>query len=93
MARPKQTEEEILNKIFYVKDVGCTTGRFTIGRVMEGKEVKLKLISSPPFEAPRHMVSQEEALNKVYKVGRNGRILTPMILIGARVKIIVIKKL
>ena len=86
----KQTEEEILNKIFLVKDRG-NRGEICIGGIMFGKKVKLELIEKPIYDY-RAIINLKDALKKVYEVKhKKGYISIPRSLVSARVKIVKVK--
>ena len=89
MARSLQTIEKILDTIYYVKrDYSC--GFFSMGKIMLGKKIKLELISPPLEASPGAQTKLKQALEQEYNVikfGKSSRVKVPVVLIGARVKV------
>ena len=78
---------QVVKKWYLVKGYG-SGGKFSVGKVLVGKKVKLELVR-PPIETARR-ISLEEALNRDYRVlkqARSGYVNTPFCLIGAVVRI------
>jgi len=91
--RGRRTLAQIANRIYYVKR-GSTTGRFNVGIAALGFKVVLELITPPPEDesAGRNLrFTIDEALKKEYNVvaigGRTACVQTPIVLLGARVKV------